>query len=179
MDMKYIITFLGIVLLIFISCEKDDICVNGNAKTPYLIIRFYDFFDQENTKLVPNLLIKQTTSDGGVVFNTDNIVSTDSIAIPLKNIGINTEFILKSDYEFDDGGTPNDPSDDLEFGNEDLISISYESDQIYISRACGFKNIYKNLSISYPSDGDNWIFNTQVIQQTVENENNAHIHIFH
>ena len=34
------VRFLLLLFLILLSCEKDDICVDGD--TPHLIIRFYD-----------------------------------------------------------------------------------------------------------------------------------------
>ena len=61
----------------------------------------------------------------------------------------------------------------------DIITINYTNEEVFISRACGYKNIYKNLGFDFTTDGDNWIFNYSVENNIVENENSAHIHIYH
>ena len=68
--------------------------------------------------------------------------------------------------------------------NIDIIEISYVPQFEYVSRACGFKSIFTQLSIDVVDDGDNWItsaiLSPAIIEtQTVENENDVHVYINH
>lgn len=170
-----LVLFCCIFLAIVSSCEKDDICLAETVGTPHLIIRFYDASNTSNTKPVTNLRIVG-------VGNNDEfgaVATTDSIAIPLKILDTTTEYILTSDYAVDDNGTPDDTSDDIITGNEDQITINYTNEEVFISRACGFKNTFTNLGFDFTNDGDNWILNYTVENNIVENESNAHVYIYH
>ena len=46
-----------LILFFLIACEPDDICLESNADTPNLILKFVDSFSGE-TKSVNNLRIK-------------------------------------------------------------------------------------------------------------------------
>jgi len=175
--MKKIITIL-VFLLLTISCEKDDICTTPNADTAHLVIRFYDYLNQDTPKEVTDLLVIGILDNGDLI--SDGIVSTrDSIAIPLRTIPNNTSFILKKDYAIDDNGTPTDTSDDIVTGNEDIIILNYENEELFISKACGFKNIFNDVNFGLGPDTDSWILGSNVINTKIENQDNAHIHIFH
>jgi hypothetical protein len=105
--------------------------------------------------------------------------SRDSISIPLKILENNTSYRLLKDYKINDNGTPNDSTDDFETYNEDKIIINYVNEEVFISEACGFKNIFNDVNFGFTEDNDNWIFNSDVVNNKIENENDAHIHIFH
>ena len=167
-----------ILFLALLGCERDDICLEGTIGTPHLIIRFYDAANSTTLKQVPNLRII------GVGNNQDygTTATSDSIAIPLKVLASTTSYRLIYDSEIvDDAGTPNDTSDDPDNGNEDIISITYTNNEIFISRACGFKNTftYTNDAFVVSTDTDNWINSFTIENNTIEDENNAHIHITH
>lgn len=167
--------FFGILTLLLFGCEKDDICSDTNANTPHLIIEFYDISNTTEKKSVDNLLIIGV----GNTLSYGSALTRDEISIPLKVLENNTQYQLIKDYTIDTNGTPDDTSDDIVTGNSDIITITYENEQVYISRACGFKNIFNNTAIGFSNDGDNWILNTEVVQTTIENEENAHIYIYH
>ena len=62
----------------------------------------------------------------------------------------------------------------------DVYEFNYMRENIYINRACGFKTIYTTLSaIEDDNEPVDWIINLDVLNTTVENENQAHITIFH
>jgi len=175
--MKKIITIL-VFLLLTISCEKDDICTTPNADTAHLVIRFYDYNNQDTPKEVTNLLIVGILDNGDLI--SDGIVSTrDSIAIPLRILENNTSFILTTDTVIDDQGTTDISDDTITSGNSDNIVLNYENEELFISKACGFKNIFNNVNLDLVPDADNWISDSNVVNNKIENENNAHIHIFH
>ena len=80
--MKKILPILFLVMTVcyFSSCEKDDICVEGD--TPLLIIGFFDASasDTVTRKSVTNLLVAETLSNSA--FNA--ITSTDSISFTMR-----------------------------------------------------------------------------------------------
>jgi len=172
--MKKTITTL-IFLLLIISCEKDDICTTPNADTSHLVIRFYDYLNPDTPKEVTDLLIVGV--DNTLSYGAES--TRDSIAIPLRFLENNTSFRLIKDYAIDDNGTPTDSSDDFATGNEDVIVLNYDNEELFISKACGFKNIFNNVNFGFNSDADNWILSSNVVNTKIENEDNAHIHIFH
>ena len=104
-------------------------------------------------------------------------ISTDSIVLPLRfqNEGVitKTRFQLIKDSDFDTDTNPNT------FSNTDVIEVSYTPQFIYVSRACGYKSIFNNLQNTLIIDPDNWIFGYNIINSTLENENTAHIILYH
>ncbi|MBT8305232.1 MAG: hypothetical protein KJP09_12230 [Bacteroidia bacterium] len=169
--------FIGIVLLF--GCERDDICAESTPTTPNAIITFYDVANQGTLKSVAGLRVLGEGQSSPV--STVNVVTTDSIAIPLRTNMSTTTFIFHKNYSVDDNGTPDDESDDIIGGNPDTITITYDPDEIYVSRACGFKTIFRNFSITLLDDGDNWIQTLTNVSEnlTIENEEQAHINITH
>ena len=146
-----------------ISCEKDDICIESEIGTPRIILSFYDKTNKTLKKPVENLLIKGIERE-----DTLDIFSGDSIANPLRN---NSNF---SKYEFilNAGG---------ENSNNDTIHFEYSRYDLYINRACGFKSNYilndppaKLFNIDSP-----WIEQVLKLKDTILNENNAHLAIYH
>jgi Family of unknown function (DUF6452) len=166
--MKKIIV-LFILFSAFYSCEKDDICSESTPTTPKLIIRFYDISSQEETKNVTRLRVTAFDENNTeVLISNLNAVTTDSINLPLRTDADLTKFVLYKDYV-----------DDVTIGNPDTVTIRYEREDVYVSRACGFKIIFKNIAFSFESDGDNWIVNDEIINSIIDNETTAHIKIFH
>ncbi|MEJ2112547.1 MAG: hypothetical protein P8X62_02175 [Flavobacteriaceae bacterium] len=104
---------LFLLFLVLSNCERDDICPEATPTTPHLIIRLYDISNQESNKNAFNMRI-QGVGNSEVLENY-NMVTTDSIVLPLRTDTSVTEFSLHKDYEIDDNGTPNDPSDDIIF----------------------------------------------------------------
>lgn len=163
-----------------LSCEKDDICAEGTPTTPELIIRFYDLANQDETKTVAQLYA-YVLDDSNNAFNINGltIATRDSIGLPLRTDDNSTRFVLHQDFDIDDNGTPDDDSDDIILGNPDVVTVNYEREDLYVSRACGYKTIFNNISFSVELDGDNWILNSDITSANVENENSAHVKVFH
>jgi hypothetical protein len=169
--MKKIIALI-IVLSVFISCEKDDICSADTGTTPMLVLRFYDIAAEEETKAVPNLLVYGLNDVNEIVL-FDHIGLTasnkDSIAIPLRTDANLTRFVLHRDFE----------NDDFETGNFDIITAIYDREDVYVSRACGYKEIFNNLTLNLETDSDNWVINSEILNTTITNEITAHVKIYH
>ena len=141
------------------SCEKDDFCID--PITPNMIIRFYDATNTSNTKSVSNLSVNPEGLD--VIYSNESL---DSILIPLD---VTSNQII---YNFSKGN------------NQDIITIDYDVEEVFVSRSCGFKAIFNNVTVT--SDvSNNWIIGlTETLENTItiptiENESAAHLQIFH
>lgn len=172
--MKKILPSLLITLLLvhFASCEKDDICVDGD--TALLIIGFYDAEDTTEFKAVPSLRIRAI--DNNTIFEsdafTDRANSPDSIFIPLRIDATNTtyEFIINSE---------DDDTTSEETGNRDTLTFNYTVSERFISRACGFVANYNGLDTTRANIGSDWISKLTILNENIENSNNIHVKIFH
>lgn len=103
--------------------------------------------------------------------------TTDSIVLPLRIDALDnlntSRFVLTKDRDYDTDNDPNTVS------NADIIEVNYTPELIYVSRACGYKSVFNNLSAGHDSDLNNWIIDIQVINDTINDENAAHINIYH
>ena len=73
-------------------------------------------------------------------------------------------------------------SDDIIEGNEDVIQINYSREEVYVSRACGYKTIFRNITLLLDAnDTDRWIINKENVteNQTVEDETSTHFILYH
>ena len=151
MKKSYVVLFIGFILS-FLSCEVDDICLEPT--TPKLIIRFYDVANPTVKKSVSNLNVWIDGKDS--IFKNKK---TDSISIPL-NIALDM-----TKYKFSASNLV------------DEITYSYQRNEIFVSRSCGYKFVFQNFNAS--SSSSNWIKQMIIINPAVENEKNAHIKILH
>ena len=154
------------------SCEKDDICAESTSTTPHLII---DFFDINNPDEPKNVRLLTVTGEG----LTEPILSsttTSTITLPLRfqeeGETTTSRFELKKDSDYDTDEDMNTVS------NIDVIEVTYTPEFIYVSRACGYKSIFNNTELTIEPDADNWAISYDVINSTIENENEAHINIY-
>ncbi|WP_347921704.1 DUF6452 family protein [Pontimicrobium sp. SW4] len=163
--------FILFLMLTMFACEKDDICSEATATTPQLVIRFYDALIPEDTKSISGLFVYGINdADETVFFKNITIGTKDSIAIPLRTDSNMTKLVFHKDLV---------DTDDLLVGNPDTVDVSYERKDIYVSRACGYKATFTNLGAVLTPDADNWIINITIENNTIDNENAAHINIYH
>ena len=157
--MKKYYLFLSLIALLISSCEKDDFCIE--PITPNMIIRFYNATNISETKAVNDLTIN--------ISNLDSIytnVSLDSVVIPLD---VTSNQII---YNFSSGT------------NVDILTIDYEIQEVFVSRSCGFKAIFNNVTITSDVSND-WIIGlTETLENTItiptiNDESAAHVQIFH
>jgi hypothetical protein len=178
--MKKIIAFLLILGFASSSCEPDDICDPATPTTPRMLIEFYDISNPSVKKNVTNLKVKGVGMANGVELSPSSsgdakyVTNSNSILLPL-----NTEADLVN-YEFI-----------LNYGNKnpllvntDLLEFKYTRENIYVSRACGFKTIYNldptnpfTVSDAQPTDGK-WIQYLIVAKNNITYENETIIKIF-
>lgn len=171
--MKKLLSLLLLFTFGLSSCEKDDICDANTPTTPRVIIKFYDYADSSKEKLLNNLKVVGDTMTNGIVFNesatdsTKYLTSANNIAIPLK---VNDTIVT---YKM----TYNSTSTNR---NTDVVTIIYSTQNVYVSRACGFKTIFDIKSIVRTDpDGDTiWMTQLQLLNPHIESENETHVKVF-
>ena len=158
------------------GCEKDDICAETNPTTPQLVVTFKDANNTTESKAVESLGVYAVKDNELILIESINGINTDSIAIPLRNDIDISDFKFYKNYSLTDGVIQ---------GEENHIYLDYSTVEVFVSRACGFINNYIDLSVfTYdPNVFDppigTWISGYEIINPTVENENQAHVSIFH
>lgn len=167
MGIPYLLLPLLSLAILIGACEKDDICVEGD--TPLLILRFYNISDTSALKAVPGLRIIGI-GNGEPVNTFADRSSRDSVAIPLRIDQGSTQFQFISNSAGEEGA---------ESGNIDTLEFSYDIEEVFISRACGFVANYTQLTDSLPTDTDNWIQDIQIALPTVNSQLQAHVKIYH
>lgn len=176
--LKILIIPLILIAVLSISCERDDICAESTATTPSVIIDVYDFDDQESKKNVINLVISGVDNDA--ILSDYELVSSNNIVLPLKTTENTTQYTLIKEASVNDNGTPDDSTDDFYDGDYDTLTINYSRKEVFVSRACGYKTIFENVTLTL-DDTDNWILSQQPINsnQSVEDETTTHFNIYH
>lgn len=158
-----------LILIIFAlkGCTKDDICPDGAATTPNLIITFNDIANPVNRKKVNVLSVLTNSIDSTEVVRFAN---TDSILVPLNTNSDTTSYLFKRSVI-----TANDT-----VNNIDKVMFIYQRKNGYVNRACGFKTEFDNLEANLEAEGnENWIEEVNEIRQTVNDENSAHVTVLH
>jgi hypothetical protein len=157
--MKKHYLLLSFIALLVSSCEKDDFCIE--PVTPNMVIRFYNATNITQTKSVENLSVNPEGLDE--LYSNANL---DSIIIPLDVTSNQIIYNLSSE------------------SNIDVITINYDVEEVFVSRSCGFKAIFNNVSVSSDVSND-WIIGlTETLENTItiptiDNETAAHVKIFH
>ena len=158
------------------NCESDDICPESTLTTPRMIITFYDINNPEERKNVESLGVYISKNSEFTLINEINGINTDSIAIPLRDDESVSDFKFCKDFS---QGITEIPS-----GSPNHVYFDYETNETFISRACGFINNY-NLSVALPYDPSdtpgftNWISEVIILNDSVTNENQSHVKILH
>lgn len=165
---KFSLILLVLLLAVsFWNCEKDDICADGNANTTFMVIEFYDATNPTVLKEVTNLGV------GDPAFVTRfSFTGVSKIEVPLR-----TNATTSTLNFIENGGDEDDTSDD----NPDMVTFNYETNNVYVSRACGYKTVFQLNDINpvefVPTAGS-WIQNVVVSQPNITNENEVHVKIY-
>ncbi len=159
------ILFLLFVTITLSGCEKDDICTEET--TPRLILEFYDISNPANLKPVVNVLV---TGEGQAALGTFNGVS--KIELPLDITQDTTKYTLTLNSTSPTGA------------NSDLLQFNYTRQNIFVTRACGYKTIFElNASPNGVIKTDAatpdgfWIQDINIQTTNIETENEVHIKI--
>lgn len=148
---------------IYAGCTVDDICSEETQTTPNMVISFANNRISGVAKPLDSLKITNLDYDK-VVWNAP----ADTIGIPLSTESESSTYsftILK---------------DNITYTN--IYQFDYNLEEVYVSRACGYKMRYNNLeaeSIPNEDSTSTWVKNITVLNSIVEDEKNAHITILH
>lgn len=165
--MKKIIALL-LTVIILSSCEKDDICTDET--TPRLILEFYDISNPSALKNVVSLKIKGV--DESLDLGTFSGVSKIELPLDITVDSTKYSFILNSN-----GGLGTPP-------NEDFLQFDYTRNNVFVSRACGFKTVFtlntpNGVSLTDADTPDTfWIKEFNIETTNIETENETHIKIY-
>ncbi|QMU63893.1 MAG: hypothetical protein GKR88_06020 [Flavobacteriaceae bacterium] len=146
----------------FSFCKKDDFCVE--PVTPNLILRLYNSTNPTELKSGERLSI---WADGRDTLPQYTSVTLDSVVIPLNLISNQTVYNFKINTV--DGNIANNRVDQL--------TVNYTTEEVYISRSCGFRVIFNNVTVT---SNNGWILSLSPSSiATINNESSAHVQIFH
>lgn len=175
-----------IILFLFsiVNCERDDICAEATPTTPQLIISFNNNQTLDDPKNVRELTVLALDQSLNPIAQIGSTRTTDQIALPLEvqdeneTTAITTRYALVKDTDFDEDEDPATSS------NTDIIEITYTTEFVYVSRACGFKSNFNldpsaNTAFNIVTDSDNWATNFAIQNFTIDNENETHVIIYH
>ncbi|SDB32451.1 hypothetical protein SAMN03097699_0711 [Flavobacteriaceae bacterium MAR_2010_188] len=174
--LKRLVALMSACFLVIVTtnCERDDICPATTSTTPNVLFQFFDINNQTASKVVNGLSVRAIGVDDYVLFNSD--VSTASVPLNFEEEGVlrTIRFEVTKDSEFfaDDQNDETNP-------NTDIIKLTYTPEFVYVSRACGYKAIYNDVQLTIENDGDNWIFNYDILINNIENEDEPHITLYH
>ena len=175
MKTKYLknLFFIAGFLMLFLGCQRDDICPAATQTTPLMVVRFYDAEERDDPASPTNLSIRSTVNDS--IKTLYQRIDLDSIVIPLRtdqNTTTYTFTIFDSEEEEDE---------DEEFTSDtDALTFTYGTEEIYVNRACAYKVTYNSLKLTIEGGEDGqWIDSYIIEEPNIENETQAHISIFY
>ena len=154
-----IITRLLKILLTFsvlISCEKDDICIEGSDNTNRVTIGFIDN-ESKNPTGINLSLIK------GI--NNDSIISEEfsgaELKLPLMVNSNETKYILEQNKV------------------RDTLIIFHQTKHLYLNRSCGFKSNFLIKSETEISKESGWIREVSIEKDSIFNEEETNIFVYY
>lgn len=170
MKKAYHLLILILLTTTLISCEKDDLCTPDQAVTPKLVIEFKDALSPQENKSVERLQVQEIGSSEFAPLNDDGattLTNIETISIPLRTNGNRTSY----NFILSESGVL----------NSDNIDFTYNLEEEYVSRSCGFRVVYDGLiAILTPEPaGIQWIQNVAVVEQSITNNTDIHVQILH
>lgn len=151
--MRIILIFL--IGFLFFSCEEEDICVEGSS--PRLLVNFEK--NSLNTKKIDSIHIFRLEDNSNLLVYKG--VFRDNIKLPLsleeKNF---SSFKLKT-YAMNQLF-------------EDDLKIIFKYESSYVSKACGYKVVYKDLQAILKSA---FFENIEILKKNIDDEANPHIRL--
>ncbi len=172
--MKKILLLLLAFTFSFSGCEKDDICDANTVTTPRLVISFFDINNPSVAKSATSLKIVAEGMEEGILYSGNDIINGSKVAIPLKVDNDVTTFHFILNY-----GSAN-PA----FTNEDIIQFNYSRENIFVSRACGFKTNFTLdpfvpfVHTDAPNPDIKWMQYVTVKNSIIANENETHLEVY-
>ena len=143
-----------VLILFFLSCEKDDICIEGSENTNRITIGFIDN-ESKNPTGINLSFIK------GV--NNDSIISEGfsgaELKLPLMVNSNQTKYILEQNEV------------------RDTLVILHQTSHLYLNRSCGFKSNFLIKPETEIIKESGWIREISIVQDSIFNEEKKNIFI--
>ena len=145
-----------VLTLIFLGCEKDDICIEGSENTNRVTIGFVNYKSRIQTGISLSYI-------KGI--NNDSILSEgfsgDYLKLPLKVNSNQTRYILEHDKI------------------KDTLKIFHQTNHLYLNRSCGFKSNFLIKSETEIEKESGWIREVSIEKDSIFNEENTNIFIYY
>lgn len=127
---KINLLIISVFTLLFIySCVDDDVC--DKTTTPRLTIAFVDSLNKKLKK--DTIFIDELNTDS--TLSRHIFTKVDSVRIPLNALSHKTVLYLYNSLKTADS-------------NKNIITITYQTSQEFVSKACGFKILYNNVNFA-------------------------------
>ena len=152
-----ILRSIKLILLFFliISCEKDDICLEGSANTNRITIGFMNNETESLTSI--SLINIRGVNKDSIIHET---INTDQLKLPLNISSNKTDYILNYNDIID------------------TLSIKYRAIHEYLNRGCGFiSNFILDSSTENINNNHGWIKEISIVKDSIFNEEKTNLYI--
>ena len=142
-----------VLTLFFLSCEKDDICIEGSENTNRISIGFIDNESKNPTGITLSFI-------KGI--NNDSIIesfSGNELKLPLMVNSNETKYILEQNEV------------------KDTLIIFHQTNHLYLNRSCGFKSNFLIKSETEIIKESGWIREISIVKDSIYNEERTNIFI--
>jgi|TARA_Y100000389_G_C17458988_1_gene520258 hypothetical protein len=146
------------------GCEKDDVCLVETPSTPRLIIKLFDKDDRSLSKAADNIKIYGIGKENPLI-----TLTTDSLVLPLKTQDAFTQYAFLL------------PTSTASLTVGDTLQFNYRRYDQYLNRSCGYRAnfILDKNTVSYPNAAPIWMDSFEILIDTVSNEQQTHLAIYH
>ena len=145
-----------VLTLIFLGCEKDDICIEGSENTNRITIGFINNESKNltgiNLSFIKGINNESILSEG---------FSGNYLKLPLKVNSNQTRYILENDKI------------------KDTLKLFHPTNHLYLNRACGFKSNFLINSETEIEKESGWIREVSIEKDSIFNEENTNIFIYY
>ena len=140
--------------MFIISCEKDDICIEGSENTSRITIEFLD--NETKTPVGINLINLKAMGVDSIIHEE---FSENILKLPLK-VNLNkTQYILDNEF------------------TSDTLTIHYQSIHQYLNRSCGYKSNFLINNQTEIIKETGWIREVSIVNDSIFNEEKTNIYI--
>lgn len=147
----------------FICCEKEDICTKEDPTTSGVVIEFFNDTTRIETNKIPtNLVAVVNGNTTGILANASKI----ELPLPVNSTTFEWNLILN--------GADEDTTNDI----IDVVNFTYNVEQQYISRACGYKANFILDENTPIQTTNNWIRRIEVKNPNILNPNETHVKVY-
>ena len=143
-----------VLTLIFLGCEKDDICIEGSENTNRITIGFINNESKNLTGI--NLSFIKAINNDSVLSES---FSGNELKLPLMVNSNETKYILELNKV------------------KDTLIIYHQTSHLYLNRSCGFKSNFLIKSDTEILKESGWIREISIVQDSIFNEEKTNIHI--